>query len=169
MHAWLVALAETVTELQEGRFTADNFEALVNDPEFRDTLMQAGRIAESTSREEKLDALRNAVLNSADSRTRPSEDERMRFLQIIDQMLPEHIEVMRTLPTGIGIGGTTLFSGLDIEPEMLDRLMQDLSDWQVAEAKLETRLTGDSGYLGNVTTWGEKFMKFVSEPIESEA
>ena len=44
--------------------------------------------------EEKLDALRNAVLNLVNPRLRLDEDLRLQFISFIEQMVPDHLKLM---------------------------------------------------------------------------
>jgi hypothetical protein len=70
------------------------FEDLRNDPQFLSAMIQATQSAERTHRKEKLDALRNAVLNIALGH-KPSEDLQAIFLNLVDSFAPVHIEVLR--------------------------------------------------------------------------
>lgn len=69
-------------------------EDLAKNEEFISSVVQASRIAITTHDKEKLESLRNAVLNSALS---PEDDSGVRevFLNIIDRMTPWHIRILK--------------------------------------------------------------------------
>lgn len=59
-------------------------------------VVKAGRIALATHQQEKLDALRNAVVNSV-APGAPADDEQARFFRLIDELTPSHIVMLRFL------------------------------------------------------------------------
>lgn len=93
--AWLEQLAEVVTELQR-RVEGLTAEKLATNETFITVAMQASQMAVRNHQKEKLQALRNAVLNSALPNP-PQEDEQMIFLRLIDQLTPWHLRVLGLL------------------------------------------------------------------------
>ncbi len=93
--AWLEQLAEVVTELQR-RVEGLTTEKLATNETFITVAMQASQMAVRNHQKEKLQALRNAVLNSALPKP-PQEDEQMIFLRLIDQLTPWHLRVLGLL------------------------------------------------------------------------
>jgi len=93
--AWLEELAAVVTEVQE-RVKDLTPEKLAANEAFVTVAMQASQVALRNHQKSKLDALRNAVLNSALPNP-PQEDEQMIFLRLIDQLTPWHLRVLALL------------------------------------------------------------------------
>jgi hypothetical protein len=90
---WLKELAEALEELERrvDGFRVDNLaqhEALVS------AIIQATRAAISTHQSEKLEALRNAVLNVALSKT-ADEEKQIFFLNLIEAFSATHLEILR--------------------------------------------------------------------------
>jgi len=69
-------------------------ERLAEDPSFVTTMVQATQIATRTHQEEKLVALRNAIVNAAVG-TAPEDDMRSFFLSLVDVFTPTHLQVLR--------------------------------------------------------------------------
>lgn len=93
--AWLEQLAIIVTELQR-KVDGLTPEKLAGDETFVSMAMQASQFAMRTHQREKLEALRNAVMNSALS-SQQEEDEQFIFLRLIDQLTPWHLKVLAML------------------------------------------------------------------------
>lgn len=95
MQTWLTELADAVTVLQqEGK--ARNWEDLLDDDTFIDVVLTATRAASATSRQEKLRALRTAVMTSAGP-SAPGEDLERRFIDIVDRATPDHLSLLLAL------------------------------------------------------------------------
>ncbi|ALG30631.1 hypothetical protein AOZ07_17710 [Glutamicibacter halophytocola] len=89
-----------VTPFASGTFpvvisSADRLEILAQDPQLVETLAATTITAGKTMHEEKLDALRNAVLNSVNPRLRLDECLRLQFITFIEQMAPGHLKLMK--------------------------------------------------------------------------
>ncbi|TCC34940.1 hypothetical protein [Kribbella sindirgiensis] len=95
MTQWFEDLADTVTELQE-QGSGLTFDQLADDPIFTDAVINATRAAQATHQQEKLDALRNGVLNSLGPGA-PSVDEQSRFFRLVDEFGVAHL-TMLTFP-----------------------------------------------------------------------
>jgi hypothetical protein len=93
--AWLEQLAEVVTEVQQ-KVDGLTPEKLATNEVFITVAMQASQIAIRNHQQEKLEALRNAVLNSALPNP-PEEDEQIIFLRLIDQLAPWHLRILTLL------------------------------------------------------------------------
>jgi len=87
---WLNTLASKVHDLEE---QIGDFAALAASDEFRDALTTASQIADRTSRTEKLEALRNAVVNSVMPNA-PDPDEQQILLGMIDRFTPTHVQIL---------------------------------------------------------------------------
>lgn len=90
-NAWMDTVAAGMRQLEESQKCV--IDDLPNNPAFIDTVMQATRAAVVTSQQEKWEALRNAVLNSA-MPSAPEATIQAMFLNIIDSLTGLHIRVL---------------------------------------------------------------------------
>jgi hypothetical protein len=90
---WWADVAQRVRYL-ESKEQGFKFEDLANDAQFVSAMIQATQSAERTHRKEKLEALRNAVLNIALGH-KPAEDLQAIFLSLVDSFAPVHLELLR--------------------------------------------------------------------------
>ena len=95
MTAWLDELAKAVTELQE-RTDGLPFDDLAQDEGFVDAVIAATRAAQATHADDKLEALRNGVLNSLGPDA-PSLDEQARFFRLVEQFTAAHLRLLAFL------------------------------------------------------------------------
>jgi hypothetical protein len=91
---WLQNLADVVVELGK-RVDELTPERLAQDDLFVTVVMQTSQIALRNHQVEKLEALRNAVLNSVLSTI--EEDEKFVFLRLIEQLTPVHLRTLKFL------------------------------------------------------------------------
>lgn len=77
---WMTSIGEKLNELEENKF---DLEKLKNDENFISVMMNASQMALRTHQEEKLDALRNAILNVAKGEA-PDESVQHLFLNFVD-------------------------------------------------------------------------------------
>jgi len=91
----LTGLAERISEL-EAVLKGFSARKLVDDPVFVSTLLRASQQAMTSHQKEKLDALRNAIINSA-MPDRPDENLQQIFLTYIDDLTVWHIHALRYL------------------------------------------------------------------------
>lgn len=89
---WMRVVAERLQELEEeGEI---DFEELANNEVFTTTMLQASEIAIRNHHEEKLEALRNAVVN-ASLPNPPDESKQLIFLNFVDTFTVWHIRMLR--------------------------------------------------------------------------
>ena len=181
MTAWFDQLAEAIAELQE-RTEGLSFEELAQDEGFVDAVVAATRAAQATHAEEKLDALRNGVLNSLGPDA-PSLDEQARFFRLVEQFTPAHLRLLTFLddPGAIfdaaGIARPDLLSGGRADlieaglPEFAGRRdWYDLLDRDLTAASLTNHgglhamQTGASLWVSATSGLGKRFLAFISEP-----
>src|SRR5262249_18333093 len=93
--AWLNGLARGLRQLEE-KVAGFGVEKLKDDPAFVSEVVEASQAAVRTHDEEKLDALRNAVLNIAAS-TAPEENLQPMLIALCDTLTPWHLRVLRFL------------------------------------------------------------------------
>lgn len=94
---WLQSLAEGLEELK-GRVDGFTVESLAGNDIFITSFLQASQAAIRNHQKEKLDALRNALLNVAAGNA-PDEDPQLMFLAFIDALTPWHLKVLQFFQT----------------------------------------------------------------------
>jgi len=181
--AWLNRLYERLVALEAAGFL--RIEDLQHNDEFISTVMQASQVAIRNHQQEKLDALRNAVVNTALGQS-PDDAKREMFLAFIDTFTVWHMKALAFLrnPDGwIGLHGLgvqenlilgsaeaalyTVFPELYREPDFRLTLIQDLRSRSLIkpdDSGFEFA-TADGGKGMDVTTrLGREFIDFISDP-----
>jgi hypothetical protein len=179
---WLKHLAEVVEELNRRGLDP---ETLADNDVFVDAVVSTTRIIEHTHQEEKIEALRNAVLNSV-APDAPDADTQAIFLMLLDRYTPSHLRVLalvndppgwfasRGLPVPqaafAGSRMSTLVAGL---PELAGR--RPFINLLVSELNLAGFLKVDT-VMGSVsapaaldsltTDLGAQFLRFITRPAE---
>lgn len=178
---WLDDLAEAVCELQ-GRTDGMSFEKLAEDDVFVDAVVNASRAAQATHQQEKLEALRNGVLNSLAANA-PTVDEQARFFRLVDQFTAAHLRMLTFMHDPgkvfddrgeqrpqLMMGGRSHvleqalpeFRG---QREWYDLLHADLAAASlVSTGGLHVMMSGGGIYQPATTPLGGAFLRFVSAP-----
>jgi len=89
---WEQSVTEKLNELED-KVEGFNVKELVEDESFVTAYVNATRLAISEHRKEKLDALRNAVLNTA-LPSSPEDDRLALFFNYIDRLTPWHLRIL---------------------------------------------------------------------------
>jgi len=183
---WLNSLAERLAKLEK---RVDGFRVtdLVDDPAFTSAMLQAGTVAIRSHSQEKLEALRNAVLNVAVSST-SGEDEHEVFISLIDTFTPWHLRLLAFLADkeaiadkrgklpfpGWSMGGVAtvlehVYPRLEGRREFYDLIVSDLNRaGLVAIDSLHMTGTRDGYMLAKQSTdMGDRFLRFITEPDSS--
>lgn len=180
--AWLEQLAEVVTEIQE-RVKDLTPEKLAGNEAFITVAMQASQIAIRNHQQAKLEALRNAVLNSALPNP-PQEDEQMIFVRLIDQLTPWHLRVLSLLNNprlwmerngvaypGWGVGGVSTvvehcLPDLRGQRDTYDQIVRDLQvEGLLGQGQfLHGTMTGGGMVESRTTDRGKRYIKFITAP-----
>lgn len=161
-----------------------SIEALQSNEAFMSTLAQATRAAMAEHQDEKLNALRNAVLNAA----RPdSIDDTLQamFVRMTEQFTVWHLRLLRlfqapqdwfearSIPLpGMGISGSSLqkvveaaFPDLAARDGLWQVIAKDLDAAGVFVGRnLSTVMTGEGALEKRTTKLGDEFLAFISEP-----
>jgi hypothetical protein len=181
--AWLQNLADVVVELG-ARVDALTPERLAEDEVFVTVVMQASQIAVRNHRVEKLQALRNAVLNSVLSPI--DEDDKFIFLRLIDQLAPAHLGLLKFLASpaewmrvhGIQNPGWSMGSISHVAEhcipdfgrrrEAYDQIVRDLqSEGLVVQGSwMNSSMSGHGMLEGRATQRGTAFLKFITDPSD---
>ena len=152
-------------------------ERLAASEEFNSAFAQAAQAAIRTHDEEKLEALRNAVLNTALSKE-PDGDRQAIFVSIVDRLAPSHLRVLKALETP---RQATLMSVHEtrspadwlkefvpsLKPEDKDFikfLIDDLQSAHLIQIKSQdSAFTRDRDWM---TNFGHNFLRFISAPSQ---
>ena len=178
---WMVSIAVKLVELQNkvDSFRIDDLSA---NEAFVTVLLQATQSALRNHQEERLEALRNAVLNSA-LPSAPEDDLQLIFLNLVDVLTPWHLRMLklfdnpvrwmeengRPFPKNIEMGGVQqviehALPELNRMSDLVVKIKQDLSTQGLAE--IPSGMMTKSGLLDSRTTnLGRQFIQFVSTPI----
>lgn len=89
---WMENVADTLQQIQK-QIDEFKIENLAKNEAFVTTLLQASQIAIRNHQEEKLEALKNAVANSA-LPERPETDLQLMFLRLVDELTVSHINLL---------------------------------------------------------------------------
>ena len=183
----LQGTADALQELQ-ARFNQDlTPEKLAQDPAFVTAFLQVHQIAMRNHQKEKLEALRNALLNVA-LKNRPDESLQLIFLNFIDTFTPWHMEILNYLdnpsswmkqrdvpvPTWDqgSLKGLISIAMKDLQrpPGLDDFVLQDLkTKGLIPEVVLGAAMSME-GLLGSWTSeMGKDFINFVTSPLDDSA
>lgn len=165
---------KVIIELAErlGEVDADQG-AFVRSQDFEDLLIETLQRVAAERDEGKRLAYRNILLNAVRD-ARQSYDETLRFLRVLEQLQPDHVEVLRAYETEPAesntlIGGSrrhTLGNRLPEMPaEQVDDLVVQLEDLRLTTGSLQGMVTGPSAVdlRPLITPFGRRFLMYVVE------
>lgn len=179
---WMQAVAVGLEALEAKlKCIVDDLKA--NDA-FIDTVMQASQAALRTSQQEKLDALRNAVLNSA-LPSAPDDTRRQLFINWVDTLTVWHLRMLKLFADPVAwyanagrqgpqfvIAGslaqllTDAYPELKNERELYDKLGKDLyQDGLCGTNGLHTGMSGTGPYEKRATELGNQLLAFIADPL----
>lgn len=168
---WMTAVGEKLQDLEDKGF---DIEQLGQNEEFISAVMHASQLALRTHKEEKREALRNAVFNIATGQS-PNEALAHMFFEWIDSLSVLHLQVLKlfqspTPPPGMSMGGL----GSVLEHNMPDfkghshiynQVWKDLySRGLVNTDGMNTTMTAQGLASKRTTEIGDEFLRFISEP-----
>jgi len=180
---WIESIAEAL-KLLEQKVKGFKIENLKDNEAFVSVVMQASQAAMRTHQEEKLEALRNAVLNSA-LRDSLEENLRLIFLNHVDYFTPLHLLLLRLISEATkktfvdrnkigrkivqtenfgkrGEGFKYLFDEIAADLRSRALIKQDVghSVWISCDEH--------QGWYDPITSLGEMFLQFIKSPIEGK-
>jgi len=178
---WFEELVGVVTEIQD-KLEDMTPEKLSQNEMFITAALQASQIAIRNHKKEKIEALRNALLNSVQP-TAPSEDKQLIFLRLIDELTPWHLRLLGLLnnplkwmeKNGInnpGWGGAGVSTVIEhCLPELrgnrdfCDQLIRDLqSGGLVGQGNfVHVTMTGRGMLESRTSAMGKEFISFISK------
>lgn len=179
-NAWLNDLAQRLDTLEREKRL--KIEDLGKSDEFISAVMQASSAAIRTHHQEKLDALRNAVLNSALGQC-PTDVNSAMFLAFVDQFTVWHLRILKELSeheSPQGMNRTPKTSIAEITEVAVKRIAELQGQKALAEIVVEDLCrkgllfwNGGRGgiYIPNgtsqITPLGQEFLAYVSNPKAS--
>ncbi len=177
---WMAQVTEAINELCEKGIVTE--QDLQENEKFFTTLVHASNVAIRNHEKEKLDALRNAVLNSALPGA-PDDTLQQLFLNLIDSCTSWHIAILKLFQgpeqwaqknghqfPSWSMGGITAviesaYPELQGQQELYRLVWQDLfRNGLLNTDGLGTTMTGSGMLAKRTTTIGDKFVEFISEP-----
>ena len=180
---WFTELAEGLEELRQ-RVDDFDLETLTGNDLFTDAVVMATRTVEHTHQAQKIEALRNAVLNSVGSDA-PDADTQVIILNLIDRFTPSHLRLVTLWddpPAWFASHGipqpqaafatsrtVTVEAGL---PEMQGRkdfymlVAGELSSAGMLKASLSGMVQPPSLMSRLTTDFGRQFVRFISPAKE---
>ena len=178
---WMESIGEGLRRLEDKRNV--DLEALRDNDQFIDIAMQASQAAIRTAQEEKLQALRNALLNSALPNP-PEETLQQMFINFIDTLSVWHIRLLglfqgpeqwaqrsgRTFPD-LSMGGLatlveSAFPDLRGRRDLYDQIGKDLAFRGLAQTdNLHVTMTGHGLMQKRTTQMGDAFLSFIQDPL----
>ena len=164
---WFEELAQRLEQLEIG------LQELQENDEFISASMYAYQLALRTHEKEKLDALRNAVINVARQQAPESTLQHM-FLNFVDSLTPLHLQILKffqapIVPDGMSMGGLSNliereFPELRGQRELYDQLGKDLFSRGLLNAESFHVTISESGLRQKRTTnLGDGFLRFIEE------
>ncbi|MEV0269208.1 hypothetical protein AB0H43_10555 [Hamadaea sp. NPDC050747] len=174
---WLNDLAEKVHDLED---QVGTFAELISEDAFMDALTTAAQIADRTSRVEKLEILRNAVVNSVMPGA-PDLDTQQLFFDMIDRLTPTHVRMLKLLsdPPGWfeshGISRPNIYAGPKADiveagmPELagrrdlIDRYAGALTSFGLISQSLSGMMTENGLWASAITSLGRELLSFIAD------
>jgi hypothetical protein len=157
---WMQSIAERLNAVET------NLETLRGDAAFVTTMVQATQIAIRNHQGEKLEALRNAVTNSAIRRA-PDDDVRAMFLSLVDAFTPTHLRILKFFQNRSSIEPTVLQQFRD-QRGVTDQIVIELaSRGLVGDPRPYVARSRDSSEALVTLDWkltklGHEFVDFIS-------
>lgn len=180
-HQWMNDVTDAINKLVQEK--AIDINKLKNNEQFINTILQASTIAIKNYQKEKLEALKNAVLNSALSNS-PDESLQQIFLSYVDEFTIWHIKILflfhnqilwfsnnhKPFPNLINGALSDILEAA--YPELSDRkefyelIWSDLFSKKFTTVNMLNVSMTDSGLKAERTSeLGEAFLNFISSPL----
>jgi hypothetical protein len=149
--AWFQSLAERLKGVEA------RLESLGENPAFVTTVLQATQIALRTHQEEKLEALRNAVVNSTSGQVL-EDDKRAVFLNLVDTFTPTHLRIVKYFQNRESFDVRTEL--LDVRAVQQSRKATELTNIMVEELARNGLLEDHRPYAVRGRDTGESLLTF---------
>ncbi len=182
---WIESIGNGLKELAQ-KVEGFRIEELSQNETFITTVTHASQAAIRNHQKEKLEALRNAVLNAALPNA-PEEDLQLMFLNFVDAFTPWHLAILKFFDNprewgnkhGIkypsfmaGSPSTVLemtFTELQGKNEKYDLFAKDLfARGLLSIDSLHTTMTKAGMFTSRTTALGQQFLSFITSPLSNE-
>lgn len=179
---WILNIAESLEELQE-KVEGFNLNSLCENELFISILNRASQLAISNHQKEKVDALKNAVINTA-LNINIDENEQMMILNLLDTMTPWHLKLIgyfenptfrynennTSLNENIMENPIAPLIEIYIELEgrdgFINLIIQDLYNNGIINNKNFNSVMISSGMLSpRLTDFGMRLLQFIEDPF----
>ena len=178
--AFISDLAVRVKNM-ESKATGFTIESLKDNELFQTIIINAIRAAIATHQQEKIQALKNAVLNAA-LKPNINENVQMMFINYIDRLTPLHLIILKFLQYPkeycekhkIEIKGTgsSVFSVLnmaikDVEGHVIEQIVKDLFTYGFINVDIQNykmTVTIQAVLNSHTTPFGNQFLTYITEP-----
>jgi len=181
---WMQRVGEALRKLEQQ--SGIDLEELQDNDAFLDIAMHTTQVALRNSQDEKLLALRNAILNSAMPNP-PEESLQQIFIDFVDILTVWHLKLLdlvrgpkewaerhqHTFPN-ISAGGfssilESAFPELRGRRDFYDQLGKDLAYRGLAHTdNFHVTMTGHGLMQKRTTNMGDRFLQFISNPLDEE-
>jgi hypothetical protein len=174
---WLESIAERLFKLEE-KDKEFKIENLITNEMFTTAFAYAMTIAVRNHQEEKIEALRNAVLNTALLSSTEEEDLHLMFLNFVDVFTPWHIRLLlffdnpKEYCNRNNINVTSLFMGSpsrvleqafpSLRRDFYDQITKDLYDRGLSFDANSLHVLTSNLFAPRITIMGIKFLRFIS-------
>jgi hypothetical protein len=180
---WLEAIDFELSKLRD-KMKGFSLDDLRSRDDFTSSFIRASRVAVSTHQKEKLEALRNALLNVAIGDA-PDENAQAAFISMIDSYTSWHIRFLYLFDDSFACatarGRERIFYELKMgqiisfihgvfpelrgDREIFDRFIGDLErDHLIIESRVDMAITNDEFRQQRTTNFGRQFLQFISTP-----
>ena len=176
---WFNSLGEGLRELQD-RFEGFDPDTLGENEEFVSVVAETTRIAMATHRAEKLEALRNIVLNTAVGLT-VDDVSHGTFIALVERFSVLHLRVMQVLNDPLAAPEIKAIGGASVAMPVVDALikafhdkadravigtvMNDLNSALLLQNIEASALTPDPMTAKCLTPLGGRFVQFLASPL----
>jgi hypothetical protein len=157
---WMESVSERLDKAEA------NIESLGLNPSFVTIVVHATSIAVRTHQEEKLEALRNAVVNSAVGPA-PSDDLQAIFVNLVDSFTPTHLRILKYFQNRSSFNSSDVLA-LREARMITDMVINEMAGRGLIEDHRPYAARGrDSGesliiYEWTLSTLGKQFMEFIT-------
>jgi hypothetical protein len=122
---WMVKVSEAIAELQD-KYDL-KIESLAENEHFISMLLHASSIAIKNHQAEKINSLKNILINSA-STSNISEDVQFIFLNLINEFTPTHLKIFYNIRTGFCWSPIVSFRNYNVNLEFSRILIREYSE-----------------------------------------
>ena len=177
---WMEEIGQALQQLESKRGV--RLEDLQNDDTFIDTVMSASQAAIRTSREEKREALRNAVINAALPGS-PDDSTQQTFVALVDQFTEWHLRLLKLFEDPRGwakrhhVTFPSLMAGspanileaaypdLRGKQEFYGQIWKDLHQRGLVNTdSLGGLMSGEGAVAKRTNALGDQFLRFIADP-----